>query len=184
MIGVGDKFPEFELTGVSGNQSNLKEDWPDADHDFITVKSWQLKDWSVIYFYPKDFTFICPTEIVGMDNLMSETDEVYGISPDNEYCKWNWKCEQGDHTDLYGTIHPLLADCNNVLAEELGIVNEDEGVPYRATYIVDPEGVIQHLSINALNTGRNANEILRTLQALKAGGLTGCEWNPGDDFVA
>jgi peroxiredoxin (alkyl hydroperoxide reductase subunit C) len=184
MIGVGDKFPEFELTGVSGNQSNLKEDWPDADHDFITVKSWQLKDWSVIYFYPKDFTFICPTEIVGMDNLMSETDEVYGISPDNEYCKWNWKCEQGDHSDLYGTIHPLLADCNNVLAEELGIVNEDEGVPYRATYIVDPEGVIQHLSINALNTGRNANEILRTLQALKAGGLTGCEWNPGDDFVA
>ena len=184
MIGVGEKFPEFELTGVSGNMANLKEDWPDADHDFITVKSWQLKDWSVIYFYPKDFTFICPTEIVGMDNLMSETDEVYGISPDNEYCKWNWKCEQGDHTDLYGTTHPLLADCNNVLAEELGIVNEDEGVPYRATYIVDPEGVIQHLSINALNTGRNANEILRTLQALKAGGLTGCEWNPGDDFVA
>ena len=147
------------------------------------MKSWQLKDWSVIYFYPKDFTFICPTEIVGMDNLMSETDEVYGISPDNEYCKWNWKT--GDEPQqLYGTIHPLLADCNNVLAEELGIVNEDEGVPYRATYIVDPEGVIQHLSINALNTGRNANEILRTLQALKAGGLTGCEWNPGDDFVA
>jgi len=183
MIGVGDKFPEFELTGVSGNQSNLKEDWPDADHDFITVKSWQLKDWSVIYFYPKDFTFICPTEIVGMDNLMSETDEVYGISPDNEYCKWNWKTGD-EHQQLYGTIHPLLADCNNVIAEELGIVNEDEGVPYRATYIVDPEGVIQHLSINALNTGRNANEILRTLQALKAGGLTGCEWNPGDDFVA
>ena len=184
MIGVGEQFPEFQLVGVSGNMGNLHEEWLDADHDFITVKSWQLKDWSVIYFYPKDFTFICPTEIVGMDNLMSETDEVYGISPDNEYCKWNWKCEQGDHSELYGTIHPLLADCNNVLAEELGIVNEDEGVPYRATYIVDPEGVIQHLSINALNTGRNANEILRTLQALKAGGLTGCEWNPGDDFVA
>ena len=183
MIGVGDKFPEFELTGVSGNKSNLNPDWPDADHDFITVKSWQLKDWSVIYFYPKDFTFICPTEIVGMDNLMSETDEVYGISPDNEWCKWNWKTGD-EHQQLYGTIHPLLADCNNVLAEELGIVNEDEGVPYRATYIVDPEGVIQHLSINAINTGRNANEILRTLQALKAGGLTGCEWNPGDDFVA
>ena len=157
-------------------------DWSDADHDFITVKSWQLKDWSVIYFYPKDFTFICPTEIVGMDNLMSETNEVYGISPDNEYCKWNWKTSD-EHQELYGTIHPLLADCNNVLAEKLGIVS-DEGVPYRATYIVDPEGIIQHVSINALNTGRNANEILRTLQALKAGGLTGCEWNPGEDFVA
>ena len=182
MIGVGEKFPEFELTGVSGNMANLNEDWKDADHDFITVKSWKLKDWSVIYFYPKDFTFICPTEIVGMDNLMSETEEVYGISPDNEYCKWNWKT--GDEYNLlYGTIHPLLADCNNELAEELGIVNEDEGVPYRATYIVDPEGVIQHLSINALNTGRNANEVLRTLQALKTGGLTGCEWQPGEDFV-
>ena len=83
MIGVGEKFPEFELTGVSGNMANLNPDWSDADHDFITVKSWQLKDWSVIYFYPKDFTFICPTEIVGMDNLMSETNEVYCISHDN-----------------------------------------------------------------------------------------------------
>ena len=117
-----------------------------------------------------------------MDNLMSETNEVYGISPDNEYCKWNWKT-QDEYHELYGTIHPLLADCNNVLAEKLGIVS-DEGVPYRATYIVDPEGTIQHVSINALNTGRNANEILRTLQALKAGGLTGCEWTPGEDFVA
>ena len=182
MIGVGEQFPEFQLVGVSGNMSNLHEEWLDADHDFITVKSWQLKDWSVIYFYPKDFTFICPTEIVGMDNLMAETYEVYGISPDNEYCNWYWKTSD-EHAPLYGTTHPLLADCNNELAKKLGIVS-DEGVPYRATYIVDPEGIIQHISINALNTGRNANEILRTLQALKAGGLTGCEWNPGDDFVA
>ena len=182
MIGVGEQFPEFQLVGVSGNMGNLHEEWLDADQDFITVKSWQLKDWSVIYFYPKDFTFICPTEIVGMDNLMAETYEVYGISPDNEYCKWNWKTSD-EHAPLYGTTHPLLADCNNELAKTLGIVS-DEGVPYRATYIVDPEGIIQHISINALNTGRNANEILRTLQALIAGGLTGCEWNPGDDFVA
>ena len=182
MIGVGDKFPEFKLNGVSGNMSFQDENWKDADHDFITVNSWELSDWSVIYFYPKDFTFICPTEIVGMDTLLQETDEVYGISPDNEYCKWNWKTGD-EHAELYGVQHPLLADCNNVLADELGIVS-DEGVPYRATYIVDPEGFIQHISVNALNTGRNANEILRTLQALKAGGLTGCEWTPGDEFVA
>ena len=177
MIGVGDKFPEFKLNGVSGYIHG-----DDADHDFITVNSWELSDWSVIYFYPKDFTFICPTEIVGMDTLLQETDEVYGISPDNEYCKWNWKTGD-EHAESYGVQHPLLADCNNVLADELGIVS-DEGVPYRATYIVDPEGFIQHISVNALNTGRNANEILRTLQALKAGGLTGCEWTPGDEFVA
>ena len=147
MIGVGDKFPEFELNGVSGHMGNIDPDWKDADHDFIKVSSWDLSDWSVIYFYPKDFTFICPTEIVGMDSLLQETNEVFGISPDNEYCKWNWKTGD-EHAELYGVAHALLADCNN-----------------------------------ALNTGRNANEVLRTLQALKAGGLTGCEWNPGDEFV-
>ena len=168
MLTVGNKFPEFNLMGI------------DRENNMGQVS---LKDgWNVVYFYPKDFTFICPTEIVGMDNLMAETYEVYGISPDNEYCKWNWKTSD-EHAPLYGTTHPLLADCNNELAKKLGIVSE-EGVPYRATYIVDPEGIIQHISINALNTGRNANEILRTLQALKAGGLTGCEWNPGGDFVA
>ena len=182
MIGVGDKFPEFELNGVSGNMGLINEDWSDADHDFIKVNSWSLKDWSVIYFYPKDFTFICPTEIVGMDCLLHETDEVYGISPDNEYCKWEWKTGN-EHADLYGVCHSLLADCGNKLAEELGIVSPD-GVPYRATYIVDPEGTIQHVSVNQLDTGRNADEVYRTLQALKAGGLTGCAWEAGDDFVA
>ena len=119
MIGVGDKFPEFTLNGVSGNMS-FNEDWKDADHDFIKVNSWDLSDWSVIYFYPKDFTFICPTEIVGMDSLMAETDEVYGISPDNEYCKWEWKTGD-EHAPLYGVQHALLADCNNNLATSLGI---------------------------------------------------------------
>ena len=80
--------------------------------------------------------------------------------------------------------HILAADCGLKLSTKLGIVDEDNGVCFRATYIVDPEGVVQHVSVNALDTGRNANEVLRTLQGLKAGGLTGCEWQPGEDFVA
>lgn len=180
MIGVGERFPEFSLQGVSGYGEFGDHD---ADHDFIQQESWSLEDWSVIYFYPKDFTFICPTEIVGMDILREETEEVFGISPDNEHCKWNWKTSD-EHDPLYGVRHRLLADCGNVLADTLGIVDPQENVPYRATYIVDPEGIIQHVSINALDTGRNAEEILRTLQALKAGGLTGCQWQPGEDFVA
>tara|TARA_R100001460_G_scaffold42787_1_gene79006 strand:+ start:396 stop:944 length:549 start_codon:yes stop_codon:yes gene_type:complete len=182
MLGIGDKFPEFKLNAVSGNRS--AENYNDADHDFTVVKSYELMDWSVIYFYPKDFTFICPTEIVAMDTLLQETDEVIGISGDNEYCKWAWKCEQGDHHPLYATRHPLAADCGLALARECGIVNEKEGVCYRATFILDPEGYIAHVSVNRDDTGRNAKEILRTLKALKSGGLTGCEWNPGDDFVA
>jgi|TARA_Y100000033_G_scaffold40544_1_gene40589 peroxiredoxin (alkyl hydroperoxide reductase subunit C) len=168
MLGIGEKFPEFSLTGVEGDQ-------------LVHVDSWALQDWSVIYFYPKDFTFICPTEIVGMDSLLSETPEVYGISGDNEFCKLAWK--QG-HDELKNIKHLLLADCGLKLSHDLGIVNETDGVCYRATYIVDPEGVIAHVSVNRDDTGRNAQEVLRTLQALKSGGLTGCEWNPGDEFVA
>jgi alkyl hydroperoxide reductase subunit AhpC len=168
MLGIGQKFPEFSLAGVEGTE-------------FVTIDSWSLEDWSVIYFYPKDFTFICPTEIVGMDSLLSETTEIFGISGDNEFCKLAWK---QSHSDLINIRHTLLADCGLKLSHELGIVNEDEGVCYRATYIVDPEGYIAHVSVNRDDTGRNANEVLRTLQALKAGGLTGCEWQPGDEFVA
>jgi len=176
MLGIGDKFPEFELNGIgSGRQ--------DPINDFIQVKSWDLKDWSVIYFYPKDFTFICPTEIVGMDKLLQETSEVIGISGDNEFCKYAWKM-QDEHSELYAVEHPLAADCGLKLARECGVVDEKNGVCYRATFILDPEGFIAHVSVNRDDTGRNADEILRTLQALKAGGLTGCAWNPGDEFVA
>ena len=166
MITVGDVFPSFVLQGV------------DDQNDFVRV-SLKENDWNVVYFYPKDFTFICPTEIVGMDMLMPEA-YVVGISGDNEFCKLAWKKDN----ELIAKIrHPLAADCGLGLSYGLGIVNEDEGVCYRATYIIDPKQVIQHVSVNALDTGRNAHEVLRTLQALKAGGLTGCEWNPGEDFV-
>ena len=115
-----------------------------------------------------------------MDMLTDEAN-VIGISGDNEFCKLAWKKEN----ELIGNIrHTLAADCGLGLSSALGIVNEEEGVSYRATFIFDRNRVIQHASINALDTGRNAHEVLRTLQALKAGGLTGCEWNPGEDFVA
>ena len=133
-----------------------------------------------IFFYPKDFTFICPTEIQAMDALIEEAD-VIGVSGDNEFCKLAWKKDNALIRDIK---HVLAADCGLKLSTKLGIVNEEEGVCYRATFLVDPEGVIQHVSVNALDTGRNADEILRTLQALKAGGLTGCAWTPGEEFVA
>ena len=173
MIGVGEKFPAFSLQGVN------------KDNNFEVVEvveTYQpLKyDWSVVYFYPKDFTFICPTEIAGMDALVDEAN-VIGISGDNEFCKLAWKQDN----DIIGNInHTLAADCGLYLSYDLGIVDETEGVCFRATYIFDADRTIQHVSVNALDTGRNANEVLRTLQALKAGGLTGCEWTPGEDFVA
>ena len=167
MIGVGEEFPYFELQGVN-------------EFDEIgTISRDDFDGWKVFYFYPKDFTFICPTEIAGMDMLISEAS-VCGFSGDNEFCKLAWK---KDNELISGINHTLAADCGLPLSSELGIVAED-GVCYRATYIVDPDGIIQHVSVNALDTGRNASEVLRTLQSLKAGGLTGCEWQPGEDFVA
>ena len=168
MIGVGQKFPEFELQGV--NEDN--EIGVIADHDIM--------GWAVIYFYPKDFTFICPTEIAGFDSLTNDAT-VIGISGDNEYCKHAWREVNGGIRNI---DHWLAADCGLYLADELGIVNEEEGVPYRATYILDDIGYIQHVSVNGLDTGRNHEEIARTLAALKEDGLTGCGWQPGEDFVA
>jgi len=168
MIGVGQKFPEFELQGV--NEDN--EIGVIADHDIM--------GWAVIYFYPKDFTFICPTEIAGFDSLTNDAT-VIGISGDNEYCKHAWREVNGGIRNI---DHWLAADCGLYLANELGIVNEEEGVPYRATYILDDMGYIQHVSVNGLDTGRNHEEIARTLAALKEDGLTGCGWQPGEDFVA
>jgi len=167
MIGVGEQFPMQSLVGV------------DVDNTFLDIDVLVPDNWSVVYFYPKDFTFICPTEIAGMDMLVSEAD-VIGVSGDNEFCKLMWK-QQNDA--IRNIRHILAADCGLKLASKLGIVDEDAGVCYRATYIVDPKGIVQHVSVNALDTGRNASEVLRTLQALKAGGLTGCEWQPGEDFV-
>ena len=166
---VGEQFPDFSLEGV--NKLN----------EFETTNNDSLEGWSVVYFYPKDFTFICPTEIAGFDVLVNEGVSVIGISGDNEFCKLAWKQEN----DLIGNIqHTLAADTGLFLSSELGIVDVDNGVCYRATFIIDPDGVIQSASSNALDTGRNPQEVLRTVKALQAGGLTGCAWNEGEDFVA
>ena len=167
MIGVNQVFPAFHMNGVEGEE-------------LVTRNSDEYNGWRVFYFYPKDFTFICPTEICAMDSILGEAT-VIGFSGDNEFCKKAWK---ESLPDTLGNIrHTLLADCGLKLAHELGIVDFGALVSLRATYIVDPEDKIQHVSVNALDTGRNADEVLRTLQGLKAGGLTGCSWNPGDEFV-
>ena len=168
-ISVGAMFPAFTLNGVNG------------DNELKSFSSEDIEGWSVFYFYPEDFTFICPTEISAMDRLVDEGVNVFGFSGDNEFCKLNWKKADGQIREIR---HSLIADTGLYLSQGLGIVDESEGVCLRATFIVDPEAIVQHHSVNALDTGRNVDEVIRTLKALQAGGLTGCQWNPGDDFVA
>ena len=165
---VGDRFPGFSMLGVNDTDAIV-----DARHITKRVDSNVLLS-KRLYFYlsNRDCRY-------GL-NLVHDAD-VIGVSADNEFCKLAWKKQ---NNDIQHIQHILCADSGLKLGYTLGIVDEDNGVHYRATFIIDPEGVIQHVSVNALDTGRNADEILRTLQALKAGGLTGCSWQPGDDFVA
>ena len=186
MIGVGETFPDFTLEGIDW-ENEIYTETLEGVMDYGT-------EWAIIYFYPKDFTFICPTEILGFDEVGKELCNtvnpsghglldvsVWGISPDNEYCKLAWK---KDNDLIRGTEHSLLADSGNVLANELGIVGNGN-VPYRATYVVNTfDGRIHHVSVTRTDTGRNPDEIKRTVMALSAEGLTGCNWQAGDDFVA
>ena len=169
MHSVNDEFPPFILNGVDSNQ------------DMVEVNASDLEGWKVFYFYPKDFTFICPTEISAMDKVVEAGATVVGFSGDNEFCKHAWKEVNGMIRNIN---HTLAADCGLALSTELGVVDFENGVCLRATFIVDPNNIIQSVSCNALDTGRNADEIVRTLKALQAGGLTGCAWQEGEDFVA
>ena len=167
-IKLNKKAPNFKLMSTSSKIFELSK----------------LKNGIIIYFYPKDFTFICPTEIIEFasinDQLENKNCVLIGGSTDNEFCKLAWRRE---HPGLSKLNHRSFADPQGKLTSELGLMSE-EGVAYRATMIVDPDNIVQHICVNALDTGRNADEVLRTLQALKAGGLTGCSWNPGEEFVA
>lgn len=155
---IGEKFP------CVGSMNCVL-----SDKEISSVDLDHVDGWKVIYFYPKDFTFVCPTEIVDFDNLMAEFCKlgatVFGVSPDNEYCKLAWRNENKLLKDLN---HTLVADSGNALASKLGIVSS-ENVPYRVTYIIDPYGIIQYVGIHGLSVGRNAAEVLRVLDACQKG---------------
>ena len=171
MLTIGNKFPEFKKLSVLPNK------------DFGDISSEDHKKdgkWLVMFWYPKDFTFVCPTEIAEFNNkydVFSQNNAVlYGASTDSEFVHLAWR---NDNKDLQNLKFPLIADTSKSLAEELGILEADEKVAYRATFIVDPDGIIQWVNVNNLDTGRNVDEVLRVLEALQTGGLTPCNWEPG-----
>ena len=175
---VGDKLESFKVVGVKPGFNHHEEHGQSAFED-ITEKSFPGK-WKVIYFYPKDFTFVCPTEIVGFDKLtkaFSDHDAVLlGGSTDNEFSKLGWRRE---HKDLNKLGHFSFADSTGQLIDQLGVRDKDAGVALRATFIVDPENIIQHVSVNNLNVGRNPEEILRILDALQTEALCPCNRGVG-----
>ena len=173
MLTIGDKFPDYDLTGVTSNDmSGFKPFTSENDSG----------KWKVFFFWPKDFTFICPTEIEEFARLngdfQAEDAIVYGVSTDSEFVHMAWR---NSHPGLKALPFPMLSDITRELSWELGVLHREEGVCLRATYVVDPEGVIRHVSVNDLDVGRNPEETLRILKGLKAGGLMPCNWQPGQE---
>ncbi|CAM4452500.1 MAG: Alkyl hydroperoxide reductase C [Legionellaceae bacterium] len=176
MLGVGDKFPEFKLKGVIS--SSIKDAFTEISADTYKGK------WLVVFFWPKDFTFVCPTEIAEFGHLNTEfaksNAQVLGISTDSEFVHLAWKQQ---NEEIGSLPFPMLADIKRDLSSELGILDREEGVAQRATYIIGPDGVIRFLMITDLNIGRNPQEVLRILDALQTGGLCACNWKKGEATI-
>ena len=141
--------------------------------------------WYVLYWYPLDFTFVCPTEIREFEKLADDFDDdncaVIGCSTDSFFSHKNW-FEDGK-TFADGVSHPVIADTSHAISRLFDVLKEDAGIAYRATVIVDDKGTVRSIAVNDLDAGRNPAETLRTVQALQSGGLCGVNWSKGDDFA-
>ncbi len=169
---IGEKFPDFKKEAVVSLE---------AGKEFKTLTNVDIAGkWTVFFWWPLDFTFVCPTEIVSFNEHFEEFAKrdanLVGASIDSQFVHLAWR---NNHPGLKGLKFPMLADTSKSLSEELGILEPENKIAYRTTYIIDPEGTIQHVSVNGLNVGRNVNEVIRILDALQTGELTPCDWVPG-----
>jgi peroxiredoxin (alkyl hydroperoxide reductase subunit C) len=175
MLTVGDKLPQFALKATVSEQL-------ETAFQTITNDSYPGK-WLVVFFWPKDFTFVCPTEIAefGRKNgdFADRDAQVLGASVDSEFVHLAWR---KDHEDLKGLPFPMLSDLRKDLSSALGILDA-EGVAKRATFIVDPQGVIRFVSVTDMNVGRNVNEVVRVLDALQTDELCPCNWQRGEETL-
>ena len=180
LLTIGDQFPAYNLTAViGGDLSKVNASQPD-DY-FTTVSSDDHPGkWRIIFFWPKDFTFVCPTEIAAFGKLNDEfadrDAQVLGASVDNEFVHFQWRAQ---HEDLKTLPFPMLSDLKRELASAAGVLNAD-GVADRATFIVDPNNEIQFVSVTAGSVGRNVDEVLRVLDALQSEEVCACDWQKND----
>lgn len=176
MLTVGDKLPEYKLQAVVSLESG--KEFAELTHASHPGK------WLVLFFWPMDFTFICPTEIAefGRRNrdFADRDAQVLGASTDTHFVHLNWR---KSHPDLKDLPFPMLADTKRELSTALGILHKEDGVALRATFLVDPDGVIRHVSVNDLSVGRNVDEVLRVLDALQTDELCPCNRAVGGETL-
>jgi peroxiredoxin (alkyl hydroperoxide reductase subunit C) len=176
MLGVGRQFPKFNLKAVISNE--MKNAFIDITNDTYKGK------WLVVFFYPKDFTFVCPTEIKGFADLNGQFKDrdaqILTASVDSEFVHLAWR---QNHEDLKNLPFPMVSDIKRELTQSLGILDDKEGVAQRAAYIVDPEGVIRFVYVTDLSVGRNPKEVLRILDGLQTDELCPCNWEKGQETI-
>lgn len=173
MLGIGEKFPEFKLQACVSR---------DQGKEFAEISNKDAKgSWACYFAWPLDFTFVCPTEIAEFNkelkNFQARETKLFGLSADSHFVHLAWR---NNHEDLKNLGFPMLADYKKDLCGALGILHKQDQVPLRATYIVDPDGIIRWASVNDLSVGRNVKEVIRTLDALQTDELCPCNWEKGD----
>ena len=176
MLSVGQKLPSFNVKATVAL---------DIDKAFTHIDNATYKGkWLVLFAWPKDFTFVCPTEIAEFGKLNKEFAErdaqVLGLSTDSEFVHLAWR---QNHKDLKDLPFPMLADVKRELSSALGILDPNEGVAQRATFIVDPQGIVRFVMVTDLSVGRNVKEVLRVLDALQTDELCPCNWQKGAETI-
>lgn len=178
ILSVGSTFPAFKKTAVVSLEKG-KEFSEISDESLFNKEKW-----TTLFWWPKDFTFVCPTEIAEFNkhfNDFKDRDtQLIGASTDTEFVHLAWR---NNHDDLRGLKFPMLADTSKSLAEDLGILSADDKTAYRVTYIIDPQGIIRWVSVNDMSVGRNVDEVLRVLDALQTDELCPCNWEKGQETI-
>ena len=173
MIGIREQFPAFDLQACVSLEKG--KEFKRVANDSFPGK------WLVVFFWPMDFTFVCPTEIAEFGRKNGEfadrDAQVLGASTDSQFVHLAWR---KDHQDLRGLPFPMLADVKRELSAACGILDPEEGVALRATFIVDPNGVVRWASVNDMKVGRNVDEVIRVLDALQTDELCPCNWKDGE----
>ncbi|MBV8749280.1 MAG: peroxiredoxin [Candidatus Eremiobacteraeota bacterium] len=178
---VGQPAPAFTLPSTKGATS------PKDLGKEISLSDYRGK-WLIFFFYPLDFTFVCPTEITALSDRYDEIKdldaEVLGASTDSVYSHFAWLNTPREKNGIAGTAYPLVADFTKEVSRAYGVLNEQTGAAQRGLFIIDPEGHIRYATVTADSVGRSVEETLRVLQALQTGGLCPAEWTPGKQLLA
>lgn len=176
---IGQPAPEFEVQAYDRTKDG-------TDAQFTTVKLSDHKGkWVCLFFYPLDFTFVCPTELVAFNKALGEFEDrdtvLLTASTDSVYSHKGW-CDA--HEDLAGMKYLMLADTSHQLSSDFGVLLEEKGIAYRGIFLIDPNGVLRWLAIHDLGVGRNVDEVLRVLDALQTDKLCPCNWKKGDETLS